>query len=189
MGGELSETAIFNLAKAEVAIIDDCPFSMQITAQALNGFGVRVRHQFNRASDAMEFLTENPVDLLIVDCEMPDVDGYDLVNWLRRSKIEANAYAPVIMISGHTRRSKVAKARDCGASFMVTKPFSPLILLERIIWVARDGRPFLQAGDYIGPDRRFRDDGPPQTGERRRMARTPQPPPPEPGDPIEESAA
>ena len=33
------------------------------------------------------------------------------------------------------------------------------LLLERILWVARDSRPFLEVGDYLGPDRRFRHSG------------------------------
>ena len=84
------------------------------------------------------------------------MDGYELVRWLRRSGLEPNAFAPVIMTAGHVRRTKVAEARDCGANFLVTKPFSAAALLERIVWVARDSRPFMEVGDYFGPDRRFR---------------------------------
>jgi len=42
------------------------------------------------------------------------------------------------------------------------------VMLERIIWVAKAGRPFLFTGTYVGPDRRFRDDGPPDGVGRRR---------------------
>jgi DNA-binding response OmpR family regulator len=97
---------------------------------------------------------------------MPITDGFQLVRWLRRSGLEPNAFAPVIMTAAHIRRSRVAEARDCGASFVITKPFSARTLLERIVWVARDGRPFLEIGDYFGPDRRFRTGKPP--GEERR---------------------
>ena len=76
--------------------------------------------------------------------------------------------APVIMTAAHIRRSKIAEARDCGANFVVTKPFSAATLLERIVWVARDVRPFLEVGDYFGPDRRVRAEGPPS--EERRAA-------------------
>ena len=70
---------------------------------------------------------------------------------------------------GAHMRSKIAEVRDCGANFVVTKPFSASTLLERIVWAARDTRPFLEVGDYFGPDRRFRDLGPP-AGERRSAA-------------------
>jgi DNA-binding response OmpR family regulator len=79
--------------------------------------------------------------------------------------------APVIMTAAHIRRSRVAEARDCGANFLITKPFSASALLQRIVWVARDGRPFIEVGDYFGPDRRFRSDPPPGQERRADMIR------------------
>jgi hypothetical protein len=40
-------------------------------------------------------------------------------------------------------------------------------LLQRILWVSRDKRPFVEVGEYLGPDRRFKMDGPPQGMARR----------------------
>ena len=62
----------------------------------------------------------------------------------------------------------VLRARDCGGHIIVKKPFAPIVMLERIIWVAKEGRPFLFSGEYVGPDRRFRDNGPPDGVGRRR---------------------
>lgn len=167
-GSSLTAGSIFNLGKAVVMIVDDNGFSLNLTNQTMMGFGVKSRHQCGSAAEAQDLLKAYTVDLLIVDCDMPEMDGYDLVHWLRRSGCDPNAFAPVIMVAGHTPQSKVMKARDCGANFIVARPLSPLILLERILWVARDPRSILQAGDYFGPDRRFQDKGPPKvTGERR----------------------
>ncbi|MDP1632286.1 MAG: response regulator [Caulobacter sp.] len=164
----LNASAIFNLGKAAVMIVDDNNFSLNLTNQTLMGFGVKSRHQCTSAEAAQELLKSCVIDLLVVDCDMPGMDGYDLVRWLRGSRLDPNAYIPVIMMSGHTPESKVAKVRDCGANFFVARPISPLILLERVLWVARDVRPMLQAGNYIGPDRRFQELAPPKTtGERR----------------------
>ena len=68
---------------------------------------------------------------------------------------------PVIMISGHAANSKVMKSRDCGASFVVTKPLTPRVLLQRLIWLANDERQFIECETYVGPDRRVRNFGPP----------------------------
>ena len=136
-------------------VVDDNGYSLKLTTQTLLGFGMHSRHLCSSADQARKFLAANVVDLLIVDCDMPEEDGYDLVRWLRHSGMDPNAFAPVLMISGHIRRSMVDKARDCGANFIVTRPLTPSVLLERILWLARDPRPFIQAGDYLGPDRRF----------------------------------
>lgn len=165
VGESLRESAVINLTSATTMVVDDSSFGLDLTCQALRGFGIRTSYTCQSAAEAMEILVDQPIDLLVVDCEMPSVDGYELVRWLRRSA-QANALTPVIMTAAHMRRSKITEARDCGANFVVTKPFSASTLLERIVWVARDVRPFLEVGDYFGPDRRIRDQGPP-TEERR----------------------
>lgn len=160
---------IFNLSRAIVMVVDDNAFSLRLTTQTLLGFGIKTRYLCSDAQSAVDILKAGPVDLLIVDCDMPGPDGYDLVSWLRRSNLDPNAFTPTLMISGHTRASQVTKARDCGANFIVTRPITPVILLERILWMARDPRPFIQAGEYAGPDRRFNDPDalPPGQAERR----------------------
>lgn len=156
----LRDTAVVNLSNATTMVVDDSKFSLELTTACLLGFGIRTRHALTEPRKALQILTETPIDLLVVDCDMPDLDGYELVRRLRRSKDQPNAFVPVIMTAAHLRRSKVLAARDCGANFIITKPFSAKKLLERIVWVARDERPFLEVGDYLGPDRRFRDEEP-----------------------------
>ncbi|HYC73880.1 response regulator [Brevundimonas sp.] len=165
VGEALRESAIINLTGAVTMVVDDSTFAADITSSALLGFGIKTRFSMRSAAEAMEVLSETEVDLLVVDCEMPGMDGFELVHWLRRSG-PPNAFVPVIMTAAHIRRSMVTRARDCGANFVITKPFSASRLLERIVWVARDGRPFLEVGEYFGPDRRFREAEPP--GEERR---------------------
>ena len=160
VGETLRESAIINLTGAVTMVVDDSSFAAEITSSALLGFGIKTRYSMRSAAEAIEVLREAEVDLLVVDCEMPGMDGFELVHWLRRSG-PPNAFVPVIMTAGHIRRSMVVKGRDCGANFIITKPFSASSLLERIVWVARDGRPFLEVGEYFGPDRRFRDLEPP----------------------------
>tara|TARA_R110000782_G_scaffold40276_3_gene93050 strand:- start:309 stop:824 length:516 start_codon:yes stop_codon:yes gene_type:complete len=152
-------------------VVDDSPFALDLTKQALLGFGIRTRYSCRSAAEAISILKESPVDLVLVDCEMPGTDGFELVRWLRRSGLDPNAFAPVIMTAAHLRRSRAAEARDCGASFVIVKPFSAVTLLERIVWVSRDQRPFLEVGDYFGPDRRFREGEPPAEERRDLMIR------------------
>ena len=163
----LRDSAVVNLGGAVTLVVDDSPFSLELTTQALMGFGMPVRYVCHSAPEAMEILKDHTVDLLFVDVEMPGMDGLELVSWLRRSGLDPNAFAPVIMTGGHVRKDKLNRVRDCGANFLLTKPFSATTLLERIVWTARDTRPFLEIGDYFGPDRRFRSGSGPGGVERR----------------------
>jgi CheY-like chemotaxis protein len=163
----LRASPVVNLTGAVTMVVDESPFSMSLTIEALRGFGVRNIHSCRNAAEAMDLLKLLTIDLMLVDCEMSEMKGHELVRWLRKSRLEPNSYLPVMMTASHVRSSTLCGVRDCGANFLVTRPFSPSVILERIVWVARDNRQFLDAGDYKGPDRRFKTMEPRKSGERR----------------------
>jgi DNA-binding response OmpR family regulator len=72
------------------------------------------------------------------------------------------------LLTGHTQRANVIRARDCGASFVVAKPILPKVLYSRIVWLAKDRRDFIDVESYCGPNRRFQNVGPPEGMEGRR---------------------
>lgn len=147
-----------NLEKASVMLIEPNLTNMQILKQVFAGFGARKPLVCGTAEEAMEFIRSQEVNLIVVSDALGDSDGYEFVRALRRSDTDQNAFTPVIIVSGHTKRSLVGAARDCGANFVIAKPMSPQTLLERIIWVAKECRPFIDTGVYLGPDRRFKDE-------------------------------
>lgn len=132
------------------------------------GFGVHMPHCAVTAEEAMTKMGERELHLIVADVSLPDQDGYDLVRWLRRSGPAINRTTAVILLSGHTRSSDVAKARDCGANFVIRKPVVPLVMLQRVVWVSRESRDFIEAAGYCGPDRRVRALGPPMGTKGRR---------------------
>ena len=101
---------------------------------------------------------------------MKDGDGFEFLRRMRREGMGVNKLTPVILLTGHAQVSNVAKARDTGANFFVAKPITPSVLWDRIVWVIRDKRPFVELEKYIGPDRRFKFEGPPPGSEGRRAA-------------------
>ena len=151
-----------NLEKASVMLIDANNQGLDILTQVFAGFGARTPHRCQAAPEAIDLLRKVDVDLIAVEADLPgEMDGYDFVHWLRRSGLPQNAFAAVILISGHTRAENVARGRDCGANFIIVKPISPTVLLQRVIWVAKENRQFVEAPNYVGPDRRFKNAGPP----------------------------
>lgn len=157
-----------DLQRLTVLIVDDNVASLDILSQAVSGYGMRKIFKCPSAKDARQIVRQNTIDLLIVDAQMPDEDGYELLRWIRREGSDANKFVPAIMCTSHTPVSQVQAARDCGAHFIVAKPITPKILLERIFWVAREERPFVDCDVYVGPDRRFKRMGPPAGMDGRR---------------------
>ena len=171
----LQASTRINLEKVDVLIVDDSLASLNLLVQVVTGFGIKNLARADNAKAAQALLRERTFDLVISATNMAAIDGYELVKWLRRGALEANRYLPVILVSGHTPPSQVFKARDSGANFTVAKPIAPKILLERILWAAREERQFIECDSYLGPDRRFKNDGPPVGAKGRRRDDPPEP--------------
>lgn len=157
----LQPSTRINLEKATVLVLDDNGPSLDILSQVVSGFGVNQLHRADSVKDAQGLVKTKTFDLVISDVQMPDVDGIEFINWLRREAPENNRYVPVILVTGHTRSTDIFRTRDAGANFTVAKPITPKVLLERIFWVAREERAFIECDAFVGPDRRFRHEGPP----------------------------
>ena len=160
--------APINLSKANVLVIDGSQHAVDMIAQILKGFGVAEVHRSSAIADAEKLVRSKTFDLIIIDPGIDDGAGYAFLHTLRHSPNNSNAYAPVILVSGHVRASDVARARDTGANYFVTKPLTPKALLQRIMFVVRDKRPFVEHGNFVGPDRRFKFEGPPPDSDGRR---------------------
>ena len=157
-----------NLANAEVVLADGHPEGLELMVQLFAGFGVLKPRRCASAEEAMDISKRRDINLYVVDSALADISGYDFVHWLRRSGLNPNAMTPVIVLTGHAKPPDIVRARDCGANFVVRKPAPPLVMLQRIMWVARETRQFVQSPGYVGPDRRFRMLGPPAGAKGRR---------------------
>lgn len=165
---DIESKARFNLKNAVIMLVETPGVNMDILSQILSGFGAKTMHRCDSAADARATVLRSEVDLMVVSPFLADECGFEFVQWVRREAPDPNKFAPIIMVSPHTEHSKVARARDCGAHFLVAKPLTPAVILERILWVARAQRPFVACEAYVGPERRFKFEGPPASGGRRR---------------------
>jgi response regulator RpfG family c-di-GMP phosphodiesterase len=165
----LDPNARFDLSKANVLIMDTSLYALDILSQMLRGFGVGSIVRASSIDEGEKFVRAKTFDLIIVDPTIADGRGYAFVHELRHSETR-NCHAPVLLATGYPRVSDVWKGRDEGANFIVAKPLSPTVLLQRIQWIACDPRPFVETAEYIGPDRRFKFEGPPEGGDGRRAS-------------------
>lgn len=157
----------FNFRQVNVLIVDNDQYSISILGQILRGFGAASQTTAGTGEQAKQLLQSQHFELLLCETKLPDMDGADLVRWLRRLDKTPARYMPVIMLTGYTQFAYVAAARDAGANHVVRKPVSPAKLLDHILWAAQSDRPLIETLTYIGPDRRFKFMGPPDGVGRR----------------------
>jgi CheY-like chemotaxis protein len=157
----LQSSSYLNLDKAVALVVDDNAQALDIIVSVLSSFGLRNIVRASSAVEAVELVQRQSFDLILTDAHMPEMDGYEFVHWMRHKGPEAARVTPTVVITAHTRRSQVLKARDCGANFIIAKPITPKVLLQRIFWVAKGDRMFIESDGYCGPDRRHKNLGPP----------------------------
>lgn len=159
--------ARFDMSKANVLTVDTSLYALDILGQMLRGFGVGSIVRASSIDEGEKFARSKTFDLIIVDPTADEGRGYEFVRWLRHSETP-NCHVPILLATGYVRTTDVWKGRDGGANFIVAKPLSPAVLLQRIQWIASDPRPFVEINEYIGPDRRFKFEGPPEGSDGRR---------------------
>lgn len=165
------DSSRINLSKTHFLVVDDNDRSLKILCELVKSFGVGNITTACDGAEAKELLSRQHVDLLLTDAHMPTCSGYDLVRWLRNRPSNDDRIIPAIIISAHTREHEIIEGRDCGAHYIIAKPTSPLVLLERIYWIAEQQRDFIDAGVYVGPDRRWKNQAPPSEFSDGRRAR------------------
>lgn len=158
----------FNLSQARVMLVDDTEIGLSILTQIVKGLGAQTTIRCETIQMAQEAAVANEIDLAIIDGFTGGNRGYELVRWIRTATQAPNCYVPILVTTGLARDEDVTRTRDSGGNIIIRKPISPVALLQRILWVAKGGRQFLFADSYTGPDRRFRDRGPPPEGGRRK---------------------
>lgn len=143
------------LKEVQILIVDDQSFTRMLVRRILGVLGGRRVSEAKSVEIAwQQILTTPHPDLLIVDWEMPVLDGLELVRRVRRDDSSPDKYLPIILLTAHSEKSRIMTARDAGVNEFVTKPLSPKTLFDRITMVIENPRRFIRSGGFFGPDRR-----------------------------------
>lgn len=110
----------------KIMVVEDDPHVLRQIAFALEHEGYFVRTA-TAGDDALRQLMLERPDLLITDVMMPGLDGYDLVDQLRRD--ETLCDLPVIMVTARTADEDISKGFSSGTDIYIEKPFKPAELV------------------------------------------------------------
>lgn len=166
MAAELDQRMYFG--SLSVLALESSLLELDLLAQVLSGFRIRTLARFTQSEAAWAHLEREPADLVFVGTASESMDEFEFIRRIRRAPDAVTRAAPVILLSGHTQRANILRARDCGASFVVAKPIKPKVLYSRIVWLSKDRRDFIDCPTYRGPNRRFQNLGPPPGMDGRR---------------------
>lgn len=113
-----------------ILLVDDSPTMRRMVRASLRGIGSLTFGEAGNGLEALERLALAPVDLLILDLNMPDMHGMEVLRFVRSHP--AYRAIPIIMLTTRGDRDSRIAAMEAGASCYLTKPFSPQTLVVQV---------------------------------------------------------
>jgi two-component system OmpR family response regulator len=121
-----------------ILLADDEPDILEISRIALETVGGYEVAVCGSGSDFLKLLPEFKPDLVIIDALMPDMNGLEVLSQMRLA--EAFRQTPAVFLTGLVLERDLRDLRASGAEAVITKPFDPMKLPQRIdeIWKSID---------------------------------------------------
>jgi two-component system chemotaxis response regulator CheY len=112
-----------------ILIVDDSPTIRRMVRMSLAGLGAPGFVEAASGLEAIEQLILGPVGLIILDLNMPDMHGLEVLKFVRRHP--AYRALPVVVLTTRGDETSRGAALEAGASLYLTKPFTPQVLAAR----------------------------------------------------------
>ncbi|MBQ8410861.1 MAG: response regulator transcription factor [Ruminiclostridium sp.] len=117
---------MYSFENSVILVVDDDRDIVNAIAKLLTSEGYRVLKAYN-GLEALETITENEVQLIIIDVMMPKLDGLSTMMKIRETK-----NIPIIVLSAKSEDSDKILGLSMGADDYITKPYNPLELVARV---------------------------------------------------------
>ncbi|MFB3076796.1 MAG: response regulator, partial [Lysobacterales bacterium] len=112
-----------------VMVVDDSITIRKVTSRVLENHSIEVMTALD-GLDAIDKLRERVPDLMLLDIEMPRMDGYELAQYIRSDA--RLRHVPIVMITSRSGQKHRKKARDAGANAYLTKPYQEADLIAQV---------------------------------------------------------
>ena len=103
-----------------ILIVDDTPNNLRLLSKTLANQGYQVRCAINGSIALLTIKAKIP-DLILLDINMPELDGFEVCHQLKQS--ELTKYIPIIFVSASGKIDDKVKAFEAGAADYISKPF------------------------------------------------------------------
>ena len=114
---------------ASLLVVDDTLANLRLLGSMLGEEGYEVR-PVSSGRQALQAVEHDPPDLVLLDVNMPDMDGYEVCRRMKAQ--EQSRHVPIIFLTAWTDRAYMVKAFEVGGADYVTKPFIFEEVLARV---------------------------------------------------------
>ena len=114
-----------------ILYIEDNPDNMLLVQRALESRGYKLLKAVNGV-EGISKAEGNMVDLILLDINLPDIDGYEVARRLRKSSKSELAYVPIIAVTANALKGDAERALEAGCDVYMSKPINIRELWARI---------------------------------------------------------
>jgi CheY-like chemotaxis protein len=136
------DITVRNLNGVEALVVDDDRDNRELIKRILTDCGAAVRLAAS-ARDAFAQFRDAVPNLLISDLGMPDVDGFELLDWVRHLAKEEGGQVPAIALTAFARSEDRLRALEAGFSAHISKPVEPSELIATVAAVVGPSAPMV----------------------------------------------
>ena len=120
-----------------ILVVDDMKFSCEFIRRALIQEGYNSIEVVNSASEALTHIQDNPVDVVLADWLMPEMDGLELTKRIRQFDEEQNHYTGIVLLTAKDDISSISTAFEEGVDDYIVKPPNQVELAARVYAAGR----------------------------------------------------
>ncbi len=117
--------------KKNILYIEDNPDNMMLVKRVLQSRGYNVLEAKN-GMDGLRIANDQNVDLILLDINLPDIDGYEVARRLRASENHKLVYIPIIAVTANALKGDAEKALEAGCDVYMSKPINIRELWARV---------------------------------------------------------
>ena len=114
-----------------ILYIEDNPDNMLLVQRALESRGYKLLKALNGV-EGISKAEGNMIDLILLDINLPDIDGYEVARRLRKSNKPNLAYIPIIAVTANALKGDAERALEAGCDVYMSKPINIRELWARI---------------------------------------------------------
>ncbi len=114
-----------------ILVADDQPVNLKVAVRMLEKQGHSV-HSVSDGREALAAVTQMPFDLVLMDVQMPEMDGLEATAAIRAMERDRGGHIPIIALTAHAMKGDMERCLEAGMDAYVSKPLSPARLFEAI---------------------------------------------------------
>lgn len=134
-----------------VLVADSNPYLCRLTRMMLMNLGVKSIYESIDGIAALDAIRNVNPDVMIMDWDMPVLNGREIMRIVRSPGDFPKANLPVIMLTDIGLQSRVTAAMRLGVHEFLVKPISPKTLQQRLLGIILNPRPMVRAGKFYIP--------------------------------------